>query len=201
MADRYSYLEADRRIARGDPDALESLRGDPELAAHLEAVLSPGPVPDWVTQLQPPRPARSLRWWLPAVPLLLAAAVLLWLAIPHAPYVGVKGEPSLQVHLRTASGAKRWDGREPLLASDAFRVEVRGVSQPYFAVVWHEPGEPSRVLVSGTREEVGLLPPAWELDDPAAGATLVLVGAWVDPTEISPAELLRGPPLLSLQLR
>jgi len=46
-----------------------------------------------------------------------------------------------------------------------------------------------------------LLPPAWELDDPAAGATLVLVGAWVDPTEISPAELLRGPPLLSLQLR
>jgi hypothetical protein len=198
MPDRPSYLEVDTHLARRDERALAHLRGDPEWDEHFAATTPPEEVPDWVHALaQPPPRARRPRLWV--VGAMLAAALVLLLLLPQGPYVGSKSGPSATLYVERAGIVTLWDGERPLLAGDRFRLELRDLGEPWFAVVYQEPGEPPVVLATGPGE--GLIEGAWTFDAPAAGSRLVVIGWPEDPASQPASSLLQRPPVVILSLR
>ncbi|MBS1151827.1 MAG: hypothetical protein H6Q89_3525 [Myxococcaceae bacterium] len=199
-----SFLKLDRHALGVDvPEVATHLAGCPQCSAHVARILQPAPVPhSLAAAVRPVRSGRSLLGWLLAPAALVAAALLVLL--PGTPEVRSKGAPALAVFVRHAEQVSRWDGKTPLSAGDAVRLEVAPSQFPYVTVL--QPGAPeAKVLYEGEVQAQGtvLLPPSWTLDG-APGPerlTVVFSHAALSPTQRDQlAEVPRTPHLWTLPL-
>jgi len=196
-----SFLELDRMRWDGASESVrQHVAGCEACTAHLGRVERPVRVPAWARALEQeerPRGWRSLflgggRWaWAGALAVL--ALVLVPLLRPRevtpGPYVGVKGPPSVVVHVRHGQVVSPWDGTRPLTPGDSVRLEVAAPGYPHVLVGSRMPGGDVVTLYAGTLPENGaLLPASWRVDTEGEGEHLVVV---LSRAPVAPAELPR----------
>lgn len=199
-----SFLELDRMKWDGASESVrQHVAGCEACTAHLGRVAPPVPVPAWARALEEERPRgwRALfvgggRWawggaWAGALAVL--ALVLVPLLRPRevtpGPYVGVKGLPSVVVHVRHGQAVAPWDGTKPLTPGDSVRLEVAAPGYPHVLVGSRTPEGDVVTLYTGTLPESGaLLPTSWRVDAEGEGEQLVVV---LSRAPVAPAELPR----------
>ncbi len=171
-----SYLAVDAATVRHERTRLAPLRGHPDWDAHLAAVEAVPDVPQWALRLgDAPRRSGLRRWGL--VIASLATALAIWLLVvrpPPDPYVGAKGGAAALIHVERDGRVLVWDGASPLGPPDRFRIELTGLSEPWFVVVYRDPEEPPAVLATGQGD--GLVDGAWAFDGPADGGRVEVYG-------------------------
>ncbi len=177
MIEHPSFLELDR-IALG-VDAASATRTHlatcQRCRLHVERLSHHEPVPAWVRELAPSRPAR--RWWMVGGGFALAAALALVLLVfvrhePEPSYTTVKGAPTVAVHIKRGDEVFIWDGVEPVMPGDRLRLEVATTEHRRVQVL--TAGDV--VLFDAPLPATGslLLPAAWEVDG-APGAEVLTV--------------------------
>lgn len=199
-----SFLELDRLKWGGGSAAVRMhVAGCEACTAHLERVARPVEVPAWARALEQERPrgwrTRLLggrRWvwggaWAGAMAVLALLLVLPQRPREEAPgtYVGVKGPPSVVVHVRHGQSVAPWDGTRPLVPGDSVRLEVAAPGYPHVLVGSRTLEGGLVTLYTGSLPEGGaLLPTSWRVDAEGEGEHLVVV---LSRAPLSPAVLPR----------
>lgn len=193
-----SFLELDRHCVGLDIDgaALAHLGECACCRGYVESYRPAGDVPAWLTDVavrsavRPPRKVpktRHVHWWASGA-LAVAAAVLLalwWPPAERADSDGIKGAPSIGLHVQRDGVASLWDG-EPLSPGDRIRLEVMPEEFDHISVFSVADGQavPRRLYAGRISPRMStVLPKAWELDDaPGAEQLLVILAR----SEVSP---------------
>ncbi len=199
-----SFLELDRLRWEGGPAAVRThVASCAACAAHLERVAQPVDVPSWARALeQRPRGWRwrlssGRRWaWGVAFSGAMAALVLLLGPLLRPPevapgtYVGVKGGPTVVVHVRHGQAVTPWNGSSALVPGDSVRLEVAAPGYPQVLVGSRTAKGELVTLYAGTLQEDGtLLPTSWRVDAEGESEHLVVV---LSRAPLSPAALRRA---------
>ncbi|MEN0068364.1 MAG: hypothetical protein AAGA48_39960 [Myxococcota bacterium] len=185
MANEPSYLKVDTWVLRGEREKLATLDDDADWQAHVREVERALPVPTWVDELRDGTQPRRNRPWGWVVGLVAAAALVLFLAWPRTPYVGIRGD-DLSVTLYVEQGV--WEG-ERIPVGTPLRLELRGRRTPYYAVLLEEDATLSLVS-AGPWPVDGVVPGAWAFDRPPGDdAALLVLALTVDPKGLSPETL------------
>lgn len=151
---------------------------------HLEAAQVVDGVPRWVRQMSEPRRARKPWLWLMfAGTVVAAAAIVLMLWTPpqdqHS-VTGVKGEPSIMVHIKRDARVMLWDGQTAIRPYDRIQLEIAadGFEQVSVYSASTTAGRTSYTLLYKGRLAPGLpglLPKAWQVDAEPGPEVLVVV--------------------------
>jgi hypothetical protein len=175
-----SFLELDRHaLDRGGPQTAAHVAQCARCQQHLAALAAVELPPAGIGLLKPTR--RVPRVWTAGLAfsgVAVAAALYLVLLHPGEPashYDGVKGGPSVAVHVSRAGRVELWD-HAPLRPGDRFRLEVAPSEFEYVSVFAAQGPSRLSMMYSGRVRVHGqtLLPKAWQLDA-APGAERVLV--------------------------
>jgi hypothetical protein len=193
QAEHPSFLQLDRLKWDGGPESLRAhVAGCAECAAHLAQVDRRVAVPAWARALEDAKPRgwRALlsggpRWvWGGALATVMAVLVLLVVApgtqpLPEDPrgtYVGIKGAPTVVVHVRHGEAVSPWDGARPVIVGDSVRLEVAAQGYPQVLVGSRTQAGGFVTLYEGTLPEGGaLLPASWRVDAEGDAEHLVVV--------------------------
>lgn len=201
QAEHPSFLQLDRlRWGGGSAELRVHVEGCAACAAHLERLAQPVATPSWARELEErPRGWRSLlpggRRWVWGAALAGAMAVLVLVGVPTprppedtpAPYVGIKGMPTVVVHVRHGQAVSAWDGTRPLVPGDSVRLEVVAPGYPQVLVGSPTPEGGFLPLYEGALPKEGaLLPTSWQVDAQGEGEHLVVV---LSRTPLAPAVL------------
>lgn len=153
-------------------------------------------VPAWVAgmSVQQVKAPRARVW---AAGMLTAAAVCLALWWPRAQdnaYDGVKGAPSLGVHVQRAGVASLWDGT-PLRSGDRIQLEVMPEEFDHISVfALGQADEPALRLYAGrvVPKVSAVLPKAWLLDDAEGPERLLVILARSEVSSQAAASLMHA---------
>lgn len=176
-----SFLELDRHaLERGCLPTAAHVAQCTRCQAYLAEPASIEPAPAWIGELLRARRARRRRtagYGFGGLALAAALCLVVLRSDQHsARYIGVKGAPSVAVHVNRGGNVALWD-HAPLLPGDRIRLEVAPQEFGY-ASVFSAEGHPPRLslMFSGRVPVHGqtLLPKAWLLDA-APGPERVLV--------------------------
>ena len=188
-----SYMQLDRLKWDGGPEVLRAhVAGCAECAAHLERIARPVATPAWARGLEEAKPRGWRSWlaggnrWVWSGALAMAMALLVVVRVRPTPvptpeatpgsYVGIKGAPTVVVHVRHGEAVSPWDGSRPVAVGDSVRLEVAAHGYPRVLVGSRTPAGDFVTLYEGELPEGGaLLPASWRVDGESEGEHLVVV--------------------------
>ncbi|MFP2911337.1 hypothetical protein ACLESD_41200 [Pyxidicoccus sp. 3LFB2] len=91
-------------------------------------------------------------------------------------YVGIKGAPTVVVHVRHGEAVSPWDGTRPLVPGDSVRLEVAAHGYSRVLVSSRTPDGRFVTLHEGTLPDGGaLLPTSWRVDAEGESEHLLVV--------------------------
>jgi hypothetical protein len=172
-----SYLALDRAALGGlSGELAQHVSECAECRAYLDALAESPPASGLVAvrgALERQRLAQRRRWWV-AAPLAAAALALVVvtvrpgtrIATESAPYIGVKGFPSVWVYVMRQAETKLWDGKRPFYPGDRLRLKLDSGTFRRVAVYSTKGEVPPELLYEGdvVPGQISTLPDAWELD-------------------------------------
>ncbi|MDF3065456.1 MAG: hypothetical protein K0R38_1057 [Polyangiaceae bacterium] len=184
-----SYLALDRAALGGLSSELSQHVSEcDECRAYLETLAQAPPASGLIAvrgELERRRTAQRRRWWAVA-PLAAAALALLFVTArpgtstdaENAPYIGVKGFPSVWVYVKREAETKLWDGKRAFHPGDRVRLKLDPGAFRRVAVYSARGEAPPELLFEGDVPpgQTSALPDAWELDaEPSAEKLFVVL--------------------------
>lgn len=184
-----SYLALDRAaLGQLSGELAQHVNECVECRAYLDSLAAPPTAAGWVEvrgALARQRLAQRRRWWV-AAPLAAAALALVFvtvrpgppIATESAPYIGVKGFPSVWIYVMRQAETQLWDGKRAFHPGDRLRLKLDPGAFRRIAVYSAKGEVPPELLYEGdvVPGQISTLPDAWELDaEPEAEKLFVVL--------------------------